>query len=58
MEIKKIEMGKIPFKISGGTNNPIEKIAPINPINNEKQPMPDWEITKEPNKDNKIDIKI
>ena len=56
MEIRRIETGTIPTSITGGTNEKIKPIQPINPTNNEKKPNPEWVVDKEKGKI--LDVRI
>ena len=58
MEIRRIETGVIPTSITGGTNEKIKPIQPINPINNKIKPRPEWEIDKNEEKGKILDVRI
>lgn len=58
MGTKEIRIGRIPMPFIGGTNKPIEKITPVNPVNNNKKPNPEWQPkNKEPGKGKIIDTR-
>ena len=58
MEIRRIETGIIPTSITGGSNEKIKPIQPINPTNNERKPRPEWEIGKDAEKGKILDVRI